>query len=360
MQDGEVSCNGDVEHIEGFLKAELDRGVDLVAAYKKWKDQREFPWFYKEWLHSPSYPIKLRPGQTFDSRRLEQIIRDFGFKRPTVVTARGSAALPFDQLTALRKMLTNLIARQTSSQPQQQQQQQPQAVVVAVSPVVVTPKTAAPPPSPQSLPVRLECDDSERMRVEKVLQGVLKDMTALTQERDQLRALLEQTREALRVATAKAEAAASSHLVPPPSAAVPLPPPPPPSGEPMRTVPSVPKPVVTNLLADIRKGKTLKPSAPAASPSESSSSSSGLADTLASALAARRGALSGTKKSAKEEEEDREADKAFDLAAMEAVSCEMCYSAATEQCAQCKVAYYCSRDCQVQHWTDGGHKHTCA
>ncbi len=319
-------------HVEGFLTPELDRGVDLVAAYKKWKDQREFPWFYKEWLQAPSYPIKLRPGQTFDSRRLEQIIRDFGFKRPTVITARGSSSLPLDQLSALRKMLTNLIARQ-------------QEVPMAVNPD----RPLLPPPT-----TVVVCDDSERVRVEKVLQGVLKDMTALTQERDQLRVLLEQTREALKRASAAA-AAPSSHIVPPSPV-----PPPPPESIPV-SKPSVPKPVVTNLLADIRKGTSLKPStpSPAVVNKTAEKDESGLGDTLSRALAARRGAVAGRKKTAKEEEEDKEADKAFDLAAMAIVSCEMCYSAATAQCIQCKTTYYCSRDCQVQHWTEGGHKHAC-
>jgi len=332
--DGDDESVVSVAPVEGFVTAELNRNVDLVAAYKKWKDQREFPWFYKEWLLAPMYPIKLRPGQTFDSRRLEQIIADFGFKRPTVVTARGSASLPIDQLSALRKMLTNLIARQTA--PSTSTPLPAPSVPVAVvaprpAPVVVSP------PSPVAATKR-ECDDSERVRVEKVLQGVLDDMTALTQERDQLRILLDQAKEELQ----KAKTAVPSV---PPSPQAPLP------------ARAVPKPVVMDLLADIRKGKTLKPSGELTSKkTEAAESSSGLEGALAKALANRRGGVAGRGNG--DDDDDKEAANVF--AASELISCEMCYSVATDQCALCKSAYYCSRDCQVQHWTEGGHKHACS
>jgi len=33
--------------------------------------------------------------------------------------------------------------------------------------------------------------------------------------------------------------------------------------------------------------------------------------------------------------------------------------AALKPCSQCKVALYCGRECQVQHWKAGGHKAVC-
>jgi len=33
--------------------------------------------------------------------------------------------------------------------------------------------------------------------------------------------------------------------------------------------------------------------------------------------------------------------------------------AALKPCSRCKVALYCGRDCQVQHWKAGGHKAVC-
>jgi len=33
--------------------------------------------------------------------------------------------------------------------------------------------------------------------------------------------------------------------------------------------------------------------------------------------------------------------------------------AALKPCSRCKVALYCGRECQVQHWKAGGHKAVC-
>ncbi len=319
--DNDDDDNQQIESIDGFLTAELKPVSDIAATYRRWKDQREFEWFFKQWLVAPSYPIKLRPGQTYDSRRLEQIISDFGFKRPVVVTRRSPVALPLEQLQVLRKMLANLMNRQTTPTT-------PTTPVVSVSPVSpVSPLSTVSPVSPRG-----KCDDSERERVERVLQGVLKDMTALTQERDQLRTLLEQTRK---------ELAQAREVKTIPSV----------RADPPRVVPVVSKPEVTGLLADIRKGKSLKKSGEGAKKKEEKESS-GLAGTLSNALANRRGKLAS-------DDDDEEADKAFDLKS-QLVACEMCYSAPVSRCGQCKNVYYCGdKACQIAHWNEGGHKDEC-
>lgn len=35
------------------------------------------------------------------------------------------------------------------------------------------------------------------------------------------------------------------------------------------------------------------------------------------------------------------------------------HSAVLKLCSKCKLAAYCSRNCQLQHWRDGGHKRFC-
>lgn len=39
--------------------------------------------------------------------------------------------------------------------------------------------------------------------------------------------------------------------------------------------------------------------------------------------------------------------------------CDVCGATSQFKCGKCKKAYYCSEDCQKQHWTQGGHKKIC-
>ena len=48
---------------------------------------------------------------------------------------------------------------------------------------------------------------------------------------------------------------------------------------------------------------------------------------------------------------------------MPSVACDNCGedgpSVSLKPCSRCKAAFYCDRDCQVQHWKHGGHKQIC-
>jgi hypothetical protein len=41
--------------------------------------------------------------------------------------------------------------------------------------------------------------------------------------------------------------------------------------------------------------------------------------------------------------------------------CDGCGQTAVElkKCSRCRAAAYCSRECQVRHWREGGHKREC-
>ena len=41
-------------------------------------------------------------------------------------------------------------------------------------------------------------------------------------------------------------------------------------------------------------------------------------------------------------------------------NCDSMLARSTNRCAQCRVAKYCNRECQVEHWKRGGHKQECA
>jgi hypothetical protein len=41
-------------------------------------------------------------------------------------------------------------------------------------------------------------------------------------------------------------------------------------------------------------------------------------------------------------------------------NCDNVLPGSANRCAQCRVAKYCNRQCQVQHWKQGGHKQECA
>lgn len=43
---------------------------------------------------------------------------------------------------------------------------------------------------------------------------------------------------------------------------------------------------------------------------------------------------------------------------VEGYQCEKCHKSATKRCSKCKSVWYCSRDCQLNHWKD--HKPICA
>jgi len=57
----------------------------------------------------------------------------------------------------------------------------------------------------------------------------------------------------------------------------------------------------------------------------------------------------------------RDDDYAMDslIGAIFDLSCENCFSAPSYQCSRCKTAGYCSSECQIAHWVDGGHHQEC-
>lgn len=331
MQGEEGVLYTAADQIDGLFSAELVRVDKLRDVYAKWKDQREWTWFYTDWLRAPHYPIKLKQGSTYDRKRLEQILKDFGFKAPVFSGTRRGVTLPAEDIRVLQKKLVNL------TRP-----------AIEMDPIVVT----LPPPSSSSSPSPLGQEEEERCAqmdvIEKTLEKVKRDMTALTQERDKLRAMLEQAQAELRQAAAAAE-----KPLQPPVPTAPLPPTPPPSVAkaplPQPTVPSVTKPELSDLLKAIQQGKTLKKAAEKAPllPEAAKKGPASFADQLAAKFKNAR--------AQKEEEEDSDNDFAAGR-----ISCEMCYSAPISQCVQCRRAFYCSSDCQARHWHEGGHKHSCA
>jgi hypothetical protein len=191
---------------------------------------------------------------------------------------------------------------------------------------------------PQKVPPSTTTRRTEDKTTEATLAGMMRDMAALTQERDKLRALLEEALK--RVAECRKQQQPPRPLSSLPSLSEPPPPPPPPS-LPAKTIPSVPKSQAADLLTSIRKGAVLKKATPL-TPKKEDGESSSLVDIIKKGAAARRSGIDGDEKEDDDDDEWTQASIGSE--------CEMCYSAHTVKCADCKSVFYCGADCQRAHW----------
>lgn len=270
-----------------------------MRAYQLWKLQPEY-----KWLQSlPAAPNAYDRSRL--SFRQRWILDDFKIG-PGIPLAR------FEALRSQGRTAAPLITV-TPARPEEEKD----------SPLPPLP----PPPRDDNFP-----DPKE---LTSVIERLQRDLAAVTQERDQLRAIIQQQQ----------PFSGGARLVVP---TAPLPPPAPQTTD---------KGQVANLLNSIQTFDKKKKLRTAAATTTTTRQKTGLTSTLEQAVLNRRGAI------APKEEDDNEFSNTgapIQLTEMDPVAaqCQVCYSAGVVQCTACKIATYCGEACQRRHW-NAEHEYAC-
>lgn len=271
--------------------------ITLSLAYNRWKLLPEW-----KWLQSIPAPPKTAYERSRLTDRQRWLLDDLGITLTT----------PQSRFDAARHQ--NPLSSQENKPPAPQKTLEPPAKAPAAANAKEEKDSPLPPPPPP------RDDTPSPEQLASVIERLQRDLAAVTQERDQLRSMLDMQRQQ--------------------SPLVPQPPPPPPS------VQTTDKGQVADLVQSLRAKKGQLRSTPTTTvPAPAPAAKNVLSDVLETGIRGRRKAVAG------DPEEEEEEDDAF-------VQCQVCYSAGTLQCTDCKLAVYCSPACQKIHW-GASHQHTC-